>query len=164
MELRVFAMRVWTLALGLYACVMWSPVEANENLYGVWMTSGGRSHVRVEACEDKVCAWIVWLREAFNVKGEPLRDRRNEAAELRDRPIIGIKVLQVGQNETNLWSGRVYDPERGRTYPANVTVERAGVLKVTGCSWAGWPCKTRVWQRVENGSMHATGAVKMPQK
>lgn len=141
-------MRTPTLAiLGLLIALTPQAAAASE-LFGTWMTTGGRSKVEVRPCGDSICANIIWLKNPNNDKGEPLYDKRNEAAELRDRPIIGILILKVAQAGDNLWKGRVYDPERGKTYPAEVTFVREDVLQVTGCGLGGLVCKSKNWTKV----------------
>lgn len=124
-------------------------MHAAEDILGMWETEGNRSKIEVVACEQSLCARIKWLKVGFYENGQPLRDRRNSAPELRDRPVLGILVLKVSQSDRNLWEGRVYDPERGNTYPAEVSFLEPGVLEVTGCALSGLICKTRLWKRID---------------
>lgn len=47
---------------------------------GTWLTEDGRARVRVERCgamADRVCGYIVWMKETADAKGQPFRDRLN---------------------------------------------------------------------------------------
>lgn len=141
-------MRIRTIALLASLFALMPQIASADELFGVWETSGGRSRVDVTPCGKYVCANITWLKVAVNAAGEPLFDRRNEAAELRDRPIMGILILKVGKTGQNLWKGRVYDPERGKTYPAEVSLLRSDTLQVTGCGLGGLVCKSKNWTKI----------------
>jgi uncharacterized protein (DUF2147 family) len=126
-------------------------VDEKANLaHGIWMTDKGRSKVKVGLCEetDGLCTEIVWLREPNNSRGVPLTDGRNQNANLRKRPIMGLKILeglkQIGRYE---WEGSVYNPEDGKTYKANLALVKPDMMRLKGCMAMGWPCRSKFWTR-----------------
>ena len=114
--------------------------------------------VRQVACEDsgpceddneKLCGEIVWLRSPLGKDGKPRRDIHNDNKSLRDRPIMGLRVLwDLEDDGRGEWDdGEIYNPEDGETYDAEMEEVDANTLKVRGCVW--FLCKTQTWERVE---------------
>lgn len=117
--------------LSLIASPAWaaSPV-------GLWSTEEGKGQVRIEPCGERLCGSIVALKEPLNAEGQPKRDRNNPDAALRERPIVGLPVLQAflpDGDEPNKWTGgTIYDPESGKTYKCTLTLQADGTLDVRG--------------------------------
>lgn len=115
---------------------------------GTWITTGGKSMVKVTRCGSRLCSQIVWLKRPYDSRGRPLRDRRNRNVSLRSRRIIGLPILQfLRRAGKGSWGGRVYNPEDGKTYKVNIYVRSATKLEVRGCTYGGWPCRSRYWRR-----------------
>ena len=119
---------------------------------GVWLSGSGKSHVKIFPCEDdneKLCGEIVWLRSPLGKDGKPRRDIHNDNKSLRDRPIMGLRVLwDLEDDGRGEWDdGEIYNPEDGETYDAEMEEVDANTLKVRGCVW--FLCKTQTWERVE---------------
>lgn len=120
-------------------------------LEGLWLTSGGKAKVQIAPCDGKLCGTIVWLKQPLNSAGKPVRDSRNEIAELRDRPVVGIPILiGLGPEQADSWVGTVYDPERGQSFDVTVTLAGDSELEVTGCALGGLVCQTKVWTRASD--------------
>ena len=52
---------------------------------GLWETGGGKSHVRLAACEDnkrQLCGTILWMKN-------PRKDVKNDDQSLRSRELMG---------------------------------------------------------------------------
>jgi uncharacterized protein (DUF2147 family) len=125
---------------------------AYANVVGMWHTEGGRAIVSIAPCGENsgMCGKIVWLRKPFDKNGKPLRDGMNQVPALRSRGIIGIHTLLNMQPSGNgKWSGRVYDPERGKIYAGRMRMLNRKKLKITGCKKIGPVpiCKSRIWHR-----------------
>ena len=119
---------------------------------GVWLTVSGKSHVKIDNCiddEDRLCGKIIWLRRPLGDDGEPRRDIHNEDESLRDRPVLGLRVIWDMEDESDgEWGdGEIYNPTDGETYDAEVEEIDADTLEVSGCVW--FLCKTQTWNRVE---------------
>ena len=119
--------------------------EAAADPRGLWLTEGGKSHVRLHACEHNkklLCGEIVWLRN-------PRKDVENEDKSLRDRPLVGIMAVWDLEHQGGAdWDdGSIYNPEDGETYDSELEEIDADTVKVRGCVW--FICKTQVWERVE---------------
>ena len=119
---------------------------------GVWLTVSGKSHVKIDNCiddEDRLCGKIIWLRRPLGDDGEPRRDIHNEDESLRDRPVLGLRVIWDMEDESDgEWGdGEIYNPTDGETYDAEMEEIDADTLEVSGCVW--FLCKTQTWNRVE---------------
>lgn len=143
-------LRIAVLALGLSAV----PGQASlaNNAVGVWLTDEGKAKVRLSECGDKLCSEIVWLREATDENGRPLRDGNNPDPRLRNRPIMGMEILQnLTPAGPRQWQGEIYNPENGKMYKAHLTVGR-NELRLKGCVSWGWPCGEQSWTRVKDAA------------
>jgi uncharacterized protein (DUF2147 family) len=109
---------------------------------GVWEVEDGDAHVKIWPCGDSLCGDIVWLKQ-------PRLDASNEDPRLRDRPLVGVEVLEgFRRTAANRWEGgRIYNPRDGQTYRVDVEVLGADSLKVRGCQLVF--CGEEVWRRVK---------------
>jgi uncharacterized protein (DUF2147 family) len=125
-------------------------IAQSQDLHGEWATQGYSARVRIAPCTQTpalLCGEIVWLWEANDAKGLPLRDAQNPKAELRQRPLIGLSLLKDFRRESNAkWTdGSIYDPESGRTYRASLVWRSHDELEVEGCFL--FVCQSQLWRR-----------------
>lgn len=127
------------------------PGVAHAEVFGVWATEQEKSHVKIAACGPLLCGIIVWLKEPNDENNTPKRDRNNADESLRDRPIIGLEMLtgfELNGPSANAWEdGKIYNPEDGKTYAAEISLKGSDILMVKGCVWIF--CKEQTWTRVE---------------
>ena len=124
------------------------PGVAGADPKGTWLTDGGKSHVEIESCGDKLCGAIVWLKEPNNAKGSPKLDVNNEKESLRGRPILGLDLLtNFAAKGGGKWEGgKIYNPEDGKTYRSKLKLVDADTLEVSGCVL--FFCKDQIWTRL----------------
>ncbi|MGB3796873.1 MAG: DUF2147 domain-containing protein [Alteraurantiacibacter sp.] len=135
-------MRLKKLALiAASATLFATPAAAQSRIDGTYVDSGGYTQITVSRCGDARCGKIT--RIIKRKPGEPNRDVHNDNAALRDRPILGITVLQNLRWDDDVWRGEVYNPEDGNTYRTEVRPAANGALEVKGCVTLF--CRTRVW-------------------
>lgn len=144
----------WLFAASLFGVALLglvAPVFAATPV-GLWYAEGGAAQVEVGACGDALCGRIVWLRSPFDETGCDLRDRNNGDASLRDRPLLGLEILQglkPSDAEGRVWiDGTIYDPTSGKTYACSLRVEGDDQLHLRG--YVGIPLlgRTTTWIRV----------------
>ena len=114
---------------------------AQDRIDGTYRDSGGYVEVTVAPCGNARCGTIT--RILRDKPGEPDNDAYNDDPALRDRPILGIRLLTGLRWEDGAWRGRVYNPEDGNTYRTEVRRRANGSLEVKGC--VTFICRTRVW-------------------
>ena len=142
-------------ALALTASLAATPSRAQQPApadpaIGVWYNHTGKGAVEIYPClqaPSRLCGRIIWLREATYENGEPLRDRRNSNASLRERTICGLPVLGNLQKGSNgAWTdGWVYDPEKGSTFGASIKTQSPTALTLTG--YKAIFSKSYTWKR-----------------
>jgi uncharacterized protein (DUF2147 family) len=119
-----------------------------DGLKGKWLTEEGKGHVVFEDCGSKLCGKIVWLKEPKDAAGKPLVDALNEDQSLRGRPIIGLKLTELVHDGTGRWTGTIYNPEDGKTYASEASIQKDGSLLIKGCVLGGLICDDETWTRV----------------
>jgi uncharacterized protein (DUF2147 family) len=124
----------------------------HESILGLWVTQGHGSRVEIDFCTEgssELCGRIVWLWEAYDEVGKPVRDLKNPNRDRRGEPLIGAKILEgfhIGSGEV-LKGGSIYNPEDGGTYRATLRPLPHDRLEVRGCLM--FFCQRQIWLRPE---------------
>lgn len=141
-----------SLAAGM--AMAWPAVaaESRADLSGRWATEGFGSIVEFRPCPTtptEMCGRMIWLW-APAPEGGPRLDRQNPDPALRSRQLVGIEIVS-GLRETapGVWtSGRLYNPDDGRTYTGTVRL-RGGLLELKGCAF-NVVCRIQTWRRPQD--------------
>lgn len=141
---------LWTMALpGQYA----PAVPAANGVLGYWSTDAG-SVLHIDHCSSGVCITIVTISK----KAPGVIDERNPDASLRSRPVC---KLDIGTGFTlsdpdHAVSGRIYDPESGKTYKAVMT-SQGNALHLRG--YVGFKAfgRTETWMRTAASAATCVG-------
>jgi hypothetical protein len=91
------------------------------------------------------------------------KDNKNPDVSLRNRPVLGIMVLQNMQPQGDKWVGSVYNARDGHTYDANISMRGEDTLRMEGCLPGGVICGGQNWSRVAQPTVAAAPAVAIPQ-
>jgi uncharacterized protein (DUF2147 family) len=112
---------------------------------GKWLTDDGKAVVVIDHCGAEICGQIATvLDKGRNV---PTVDIENPDQRLRNRPIVGLKVLSGFRADGRSWrGGKAYDPKTGRSYRSTLALDGARRLVVTGCIL--FICRSMIWQRL----------------
>ena len=108
-----------------------SAAPAQRSIDGTYLDAGGYVEITVRRCGNARCGDIT--RIVRRKPGGFDNDEHNDNPALRDRPILGVRILQNLRWNDGAWRGRVYNPEDGGTYRAVVRPGRGGNLEVEGC-------------------------------
>lgn len=117
-----------------------------RDVYGLWLTEDKTATVRIAGCgpgpmEGTPCGVV---QTADIPEGEPTTDVNNADPALRDVPIIGLTMLDGFKASSSKWkSGRIYNPEDGKSYKSSIEREDQQTLKVKGC--IAFLCQTQRW-------------------
>ena len=134
------------LFLTLLAISSFINAEPNKTMEGYWLTS--QSIVKVKNCDKNLCATIEHLFVDDDVDPKSIMDSNNKKRSLRDRPLIGINLLEEFPSNASgkkvLKDGKIYDPGRGRVFKSNLYLLDDGTLKVEGCLMG--ICDHEIWQ------------------
>jgi uncharacterized protein (DUF2147 family) len=126
-----------------------TPVKAQSPTpTGFWQDSSGRIQVEIKPCGELLCGKIVWFKWPNNDQGLPLLDVKNTDPALRTRPLLGLTILDgLHRTGENTWAdGKIYNPEDGQSYQADMSIADDGSLRVQ--AHAGLLGKTLIWTRM----------------
>ena len=126
-----------------------------DKITGYWLTEEGTSQVRVYKAKDgQYYGKITWLDEPYE-NGKPKVDDENPDPGLRNRPIMGLQILEgleYSGKDKEWKNGTIYDPKSGKTYDCYMwfednpeTLYMRGF--VMGMRWLG---RSSAWTREEN--------------
>lgn len=122
------------------ALAMPAAAQMPQSVGGLWLNPHGSVAVKTDACQDKLCGWIVWASP------EALQDAKDSGID----QLIGTELLSdYVPKQPGIWSGSVYVPDMGHHFSSTITQLSATELKVQGCLIGGFICKSQIWQRIE---------------
>ncbi|CAM2005407.1 DUF2147 domain-containing protein [Acanthopleuribacter pedis] len=138
-----------------------STVTQSDAVLGTWFTEKDDSRIEIYACEGKFCGKITWLKDPLydehdQMAGKPKVDRENPKKALRSRSIVGLEIMTGFVFDEGSWvSGRIYDPESGKTYKCKMKISEEGHLQVRG--YIGIPAlgRTTTWTREPSDAQYA---------
>jgi uncharacterized protein (DUF2147 family) len=138
----------------LIAAAAGTTAAAAPDEVGIWFNHTGRGAVEIRPCAtsgrdaNRLCGFIVWLKDPNNKRGEPLTDGYNTEPSKRRRPICGLPVLGALQRVGGGWdNGWVYDPEQGAQFDAAIDLAARDRLTLTGYKGIKFFSKTFTWRR-----------------
>ncbi len=117
---------------------------SGSSLTGRWATAD-HSVVEVYACgATQLCVRVV----AVGPAGKPATDENNPDPSLRGRAICGLTIASgfTPSGEAEAKQGRIYDPESGKTYSAQMTAQ-GDTLKLRGFIGLSLLGRTETWHR-----------------
>lgn len=134
-------------AIFSFVCVASMTLAAHadpHNVFGMWVTQEGTSHIEITDCGDGTpCGTVVWIDPNAMEPGVT----PETAIDANGDKVLGLKMLYGFNKKRNDWrSGTIYDPEAGKTYGSRIKRREDGALQVKGC--IGPFCQTQVWQQV----------------
>jgi uncharacterized protein (DUF2147 family) len=115
-----------------------SAPAGGDEIRGLWVDNRDghkrRVAVWIDDCGGNLCGRIYWLRKPLTAGGKPKRDQHNPDVALRERPLCGLTILSDFRPEKQrTWnSGRIYNPNDGRTYSSTMVLQDDGTLAVRG--------------------------------
>ena len=138
-----------TLAIGLAlpvggaAQAQSGATSRDASVFGRWLTHDGSGIIEIKPCGNAACGRLVKVLDPE----APRNDVNNPDRSLRDRKLLGIRVLSGFKQDGDRWEdGEAYDPQAGRTVRARMSLASPERLVVTGCVLI--VCKTKHWTRV----------------
>lgn len=123
-----------------------------DAIVGEWLPTAGEAKIKIYKIGNKYQADIFWLKEPIsNIDGKPKRDRYNPDKKLQFRPIIGLPVATdlVYNKNANEWTGKAYDPKRGRTADCFMVLKDPKTLLLTGYIGLRSLNEKQTWVRVK---------------
>ena len=139
-------MRVLGIALGALvfaASVQADTVPVSHNVFGVFVTPDGTSHIEITDCGDgSPCGRIVWIDPASLPDGETPETIKGQNGE----HLMGMQLIEGFERRKKDWrGGSIYDPENDKMYAARLKRLSSNQLQLKGC--IGPICQTQIWAR-----------------
>lgn len=134
----------------LISTLLWA--DDKDLFIGKWYTKGNKSIIEVVKSGTTYYGKIVWLKEPNKDDGSPKLDSKNKKKSLQSRPILGLKLLKgfKRKGNENFWDdGEIYNPEDGKTYSCEISLNDNGTLKVRGYIGISLIGKTQIWRRAK---------------
>jgi uncharacterized protein (DUF2147 family) len=120
-----------------------------DDIVGVWLTGGKEpAKIQVYKASDKYFGKIVWLKNP-DKDGKPKVDSKNPDKAKQGQKIMGLVILQNFKfDDDDEWNdGKIYDPESGKTYSCNLSLNGNNTLKVRGYIGISLLGRTETWTR-----------------
>lgn len=159
-------MRKLRLAYFLFTCILHAYTSTAQNtsksekIIGTYIAADDEhpdnvSHIKIyKASNGKYYGEIIWLKKPKYPDGKEKVDRLNPEKNLRNRKLIGLKMLNDFKFDNNKdeWNdGTIYNPANGKTYNAFITLKGPDKLHVRGYIGKAWMGlgKTVEWTRLK---------------
>jgi len=145
----MYARKIALLILILFSAL---PVvsQTKDAILGKWLNASGEGQILVYKTGDTYAGKLIWLKEVKNRHGQLKRDEKNPKSALKNRPLLGIELLQnfVYQKDGVWEEGSIYDPKTGKTYSCTISMISSDKLSVRGYVGISLLGRTETWQRV----------------
>ncbi len=148
----------------LWAPLAWGAAQGDA-IIGFWLTQDHDAIFEIYNCGKEYCGKIAGLEDPEypltakgGLAGRPRMDRKNPEPALRNRPLLGLPIINVHYQGENTWWGTVYNPDDGKTYKCKLSVAKNGAeLKVRGYLGVVLFGQTQIWTR-QSGKTKIGGA------
>lgn len=147
------------IACAAVVCMLFTNAFAQHNskeaIVGTWMVQDGSAKVKIEMNNGKYSGKMVWIKNPNDKNGKPLLDSKNPEASLKNRPQLGLPLLENFVNDgENLWTGgTIYDPDGGKTYSCKITMKDNQTIEVRGYVGISLFGRTETWKRTQEITM-----------
>lgn len=123
--------------------------QSNTQILGTWFNTEKTAQIEIMNSGEEFLGKIIWLNPATK-DGQPVLDKANENEKLRNRPIMGLTILEGLKYEGGVWKGgKIYDPNSGKTYSCELKLKSPEKLEVKGFLGFSWIGKTVEWTKVK---------------
>ena len=123
--------------------------QSDSLILGTWFNTEKTAQIEIMNTGDQYLGKIIWLDNP-NKDGTPVLDNANENEKLRNRPVMGLTILEGLKFDDGVWKGgKIYDPNSGKTYSCEVKVKGNEKLEVKGYLGFSWIGKTVEWTKVK---------------
>jgi uncharacterized protein (DUF2147 family) len=111
-----------------------SQVAEGDRILGIWEPSEKKGRVKIEKIGSRYYGKIIWLKEPLDEQGSAKVDHLNPDANLRQRPRLGLRLMQGFVYSGNgVWEeGTIYDPDKGKTYCGKIVWVSGNELQLRG--------------------------------
>ena len=123
--------------------------QSNSKVLGLWYNTEKTAQIEIIEKEDQLIGKLVWIKHE---DGDPetFTDLVNSDTSLRNRPLMGLTILEGLQYKNGVWAdGKIYDPESGLSYACELQLKKKDILEIKGFLGESWVSRTVEWNRVK---------------
>ncbi|WP_158531149.1 DUF2147 domain-containing protein [Algoriphagus chordae] len=123
--------------------------QAKSKIIGVWFNMEKTAQIEIMENDDQLIGKLIWIKHD---EGDPesFLDVVNSDSSLRDRPLMGLTILDGLKYKNGVWSdGKIYDPESGISYICELQLKKKDLLEIKGYLGESWVSRTVEWNRVK---------------
>jgi uncharacterized protein (DUF2147 family) len=138
-----------TSVIFLFTVTLSSSVQAQSEgaILGTWFNTEKSAKIEIIKNGSEFMGKIIWLEPEGNGE-ETILDSENSDPKLRERPIMGLTILQGLKYGDGIWKdGKIYDPESGKTYSCELKLKNNNILEVKGYLGFSWVGRTVEWTK-----------------
>ena len=150
-------MRLALSATLLLAGLSTASADTGKDPSGTWLTGDGRAKIRIDRCgpgQKLVCGKVVWLKAPTAENGAAKTDLKNPDPKKRNRPVIGLQLIDGLKPDEEKFTGQLYNIEEGKVYTVSLERESEAELSVSGCMLKVL-CGSQTWTRVPDVNQQA---------
>ncbi|MFD2033531.1 DUF2147 domain-containing protein [Belliella marina] len=130
-------------------CISSAFAQNPDAIVGKWYNTEKDAQVEISKEGNKYSGKIIWLADPTE-NGKPKLDKNNNDKSKRDRPIMGMKLLNGFEYKDGTWeNGTIYDPKNGKTYSCIIKKKNDQTLEVRGYIGISLVGRTVEWTKVE---------------
>lgn len=123
--------------------------QSDSLVLGTWFNTEKTAQIEIMNSGEELLGKIIWLDNP-NKDGAPVLDKANENEKLRNRPVMGLTILEGLTYQNGVWKGgKIYDPNSGKTYSCELKLKGAEKLEVKGYLGFSWIGKTVEWSKIK---------------
>jgi len=123
--------------------------QSKSKILGKWYNTDKTAKIEILESDSAIIGKIIWIAGSGESENSN-KDAVNTDTSLRNRPLMGLTILEGLQYKKGVWyGGKVYDPESGLTYPCEVSLKKRDILEIKGYLGDTWVSKTVEWYRVK---------------
>ena len=145
-------MNMKQLLVFLYAMVSLSISAQNnpDDILGKWVNEDATVRIEIFKTNHTYNSKIIWLASPNNGNGELKLDKNNPDNTLRNKPILGLVIINGLEFSTNnsMWiNGKIYIPEKGKTANCNIKLSNKNEFSISVSKSIF--STTKKWQRYD---------------
>ncbi len=122
-----------------------------HSVEGVWLSADGTGWIKIELSDNGPIGSIAGSPDESGDRKPSDKDDLNPDPALRDRLLLGLTIMDgfTYAGDGKWKSGRIYDPNSGKTYKCNLTLVDENTLGLRGYIGFSLLGRTETWTRRE---------------
>ena len=123
--------------------------DSAPSIEGTWLSADGTGWIKIEIGANGPIGSIAGSPDDPEQQNPSDKDELNPDPALRDRPLLGLTIMQgfKAAGDGKWKSGKIYDPNSGKTYKCKLTLVDDNTLELRGYIGISLLGRTETWIR-----------------